>query len=105
MSTAEQLALALEKLTALVWDKSPSLLSEDFGGNAALAIEIEDALLAYRSAPADGGGQGVTLTDAQIASAWRQWPRQSITSAAKAIEFVRWCGIGTPASTGGEDHA
>lgn len=29
------------------------------------------------------------LTDEQIAAAWRAWPRTSITSAARAIEFVR----------------
>lgn len=41
------------------------------------------------------------LTDEQITSAWRQWPRQSITSAAKAIEFMRWCGI-TAGTTDGD---
>ncbi len=35
----------------------------------------------------------VPLTDEQIASAWRQWPRTSVTSAARAIEFMRFCGI------------
>lgn len=35
----------------------------------------------------------VPLTDEQIASAWRQWHRTSVTSAARAIEFLRFCGI------------
>lgn len=30
-----------------------------------------------------------TLSDAQIAAAWKAWPHQSITSATKAISFVR----------------
>lgn len=44
-------------------------------------------------APAPQGPALVPLTDEQIASAWRQWPRTSVTSAARAIEFLRFCGI------------
>lgn len=33
------------------------------------------------------------LSDGEIAAAWKAWPQQSITSAAKAIDFVRFIGI------------
>lgn len=35
----------------------------------------------------------VALSNEQVAAAWKAWPRQAITSAARAIEFVRTLGI------------
>lgn len=39
---------------------------------------------------------GAELTDAQITAAWKAWPELSITSAAKAIHFVRWLEASKP---------
>lgn len=70
------------------------------------------ALAAYRSTPADGGGQGVTpLTEDEAIKLWHEnaeaHRRESAFEwfAAGIIAGERAHGIGTPASTGGEDHA
>lgn len=68
------------------------------------------ALAAYRSTPADGGGQGVTpLTDDERRKLWRESHFRGnggqidwFIEGTKAAE--RWHRIGTPASTGGEDR-
>lgn len=74
-------------------------------------VKAERELAAYRSTPADGGGQGVTpLTDEQIEKG-----REAIFSTSNPFcpcdsktmrKAVRWAErahrIGTPASTGGE---
>lgn len=39
---------------------------------------------------------GPEFTDAQITAAWKAWPELSITSAAKAIHFVRWLEASKP---------
>jgi hypothetical protein len=46
------------------------------------AIVDDVALAAHPAAPAK-------VTDEQIAAAWKSWPQQAISSAAKAIDFVR----------------
>ena len=126
MSTAERLAEALEKALRAM-DIARDAIQPLTRAQIRLhninpqtdvvldraAAEATAALAAYRSTPADGGGQGVTpLTDEQIEKG-----REAIFSTSNPFcpcdsktmrKAVRWAErahrIGTPASTGGE-HA
>ncbi len=56
-----------------------------------------DQMAAYAAAAiAAQQAQAEPLSDDHIAKAWKAWPRQAITSAARAIEFVRALGVDAP---------
>ena len=118
MSTAERLALALEALAYAVHEGrlvADSTASEGYITSVVEAAERE--LAAYRSTPADGGGQGVTpLSDDDALALARKhldkglsWAPHitrctdlEVKALIRAVE--QWHRIGTPASTGGEDR-
>lgn len=114
MSTAERLAIALERAKKFVDDASHRLYDGTDGHRIRdearrCSVQIELALAAYRSTPADGGGQGVTpLSDERIMSiAFEQrFVSGAVSGEQYLIAIVRAVeaelGIGTPASTGGE---